>query len=115
MSRRLGETKPLYYSDLSVYSLLMQLERSPELMSFQHETLGKLLGSESAGELVHTLEAYFEHHGNLSKAAEALYVHRNTLIYRMGRIAEITDLDLDNPENRLALQLALRIHRMTHK
>jgi purine catabolism regulator len=41
-----------------------------------------------------------------------LYVHRNTLIYRMDRIAAITHLDLDQPEDRLALQLALRIHRM---
>jgi len=115
MARRLGERKPLYYSDLSVYRLLMQMEHSPELTSFQEETLGPLLLSESDRELIHTLEAYFANNGNLSKTAEALFIHRNTLIYRMGRIAAITDLDLDNPENRLALQLALRIYRMTGK
>ena len=115
MARRLGERKPLYYSDLSVYRLLMQMERSPELMSFQDETLGPLLLSDSDRELIHTLEVYFANNGNLSKTAEALFIHRNTLIYRMGRIAAITDLDLDNPENRLALQLALRIYRMIGK
>jgi len=112
MARRLGERSPLYFPDLSIYRLLLQLEHSPELVAFQEETLGPLLAHESADELISTLEAYFTHNGNLSQAAEALYIHRNTLVYRLERIASITDLDLDNPETRLALQLALHIHRM---
>lgn len=115
MARRLGEPKPLYYSDLSVYRLLFQLEHSPELIAFQEETLGPLLSLEGANELINTLEAYFEHNGNLSQTAEALYIHRNTLIYRMDRIATITSLELDKPENRLAMQLALRIFRMLER
>ena len=87
-------------------------QQTEALAAFEEETLGALLEHEGAAELIHTLEVYFEHHGNLSQTAEALYVHRNTLIYRMDRIAAITHLDLDQPEDRLALQLALRIHRM---
>jgi purine catabolism regulator len=94
------------------YRLLFQIEHSPELIAFQEETLGPLLAHEGATELIHTLETYFSHNGNLSQTAEALFIHRNTLIYRMERIASITGLDLDNPENRLAIQLALRIFRM---
>jgi purine catabolism regulator len=113
MARRLGERKPLYYADLSVYRLLLQMEHSPELIAFQEETLGPLLAYEGGSELLQTLEVFFEYNGNLSQAAEALFVHRNTLIYRLERIARITDLDLSKQENRLAIQLALRIHRMT--
>lgn len=112
MARRLGERKPLCYADLSVYRLLLQLENSPELIAFQEETLGPLLAHEGANELIQTIEAFFENNGNLSQAAEALFIHRNTLIYRMERIARITQLDLSKQENRLAIQLALRIHRM---
>jgi purine catabolism regulator len=112
MARRLGESSPLVYADLSVYRLLFQLEHSPELIAFQEEILGPLLSHDGAPELIHTLEAYFEHNGNLSQTAEALFIHRNTLLYRMERIAAITHLNLDNPENRLAIQLALRIYRM---
>jgi purine catabolism regulator len=112
MARRLAERKPLYFPDLSVYRLLMQIEHNPELVAFQEETLGALLAYDGGLELIHTLEAYFEHNGNLSQTAEALYVHRNTLIYRMERIAEITGLDLDRPDTRLAVQLALYISRM---
>lgn len=113
MARRLDENQPLYYSDLSVYRLLLQIEHSPELIAFQDEILGSLLACEGVDELVHTLEAFFAHNGNLSQTAEALFIHRNTLIYRLERIGAITNLNLDKPENRLAVQLALHILRMT--
>jgi len=112
MARRLGEKRPYYFPDLSVYRLLFQIEYNPELMTFQEETLGPLLAHEGGDELVHTLEAYFAHNGNLSQTAEALFIHRNTLVYRMERIAEISGLDLNRSETRLAVQLALHIHRM---
>lgn len=112
LARRLGKQIPLYFPDLSVYRLLFQLEHSPEIITFQEETLGRLLEHEGANELIHTLETYFEFNGNLSQAAEALFMHRNTLIYRIERIEAITNSNLDNPEERLALQLALRIFRM---
>ena len=112
MARRFGERRALYFPDLSVYRLLLQLEHDPELMAFQEEILGPLLAYEGGRELINTLEAYFEHNGNLTQTAEALFVHRNTLIYRMERIAKITNLDLDKPETRLTVQLALHIYRM---
>jgi purine catabolism regulator len=112
MARRFGERRALYFPDLSVYRLLLQLEHNPELMAFQEEILGPLLAYEGGRELINTLEAYFEHNGNLTQTAEALFVHRNTLIYRMERIAKITSLDLDKPETRLTVQLALHIYRM---
>jgi purine catabolism regulator len=37
-------------------------------------------------------------------------LHRNSLIYRLNRISEISDVDLDDPETRFALQLALKLH-----
>jgi purine catabolism regulator len=113
MARRLGNPTPLYFPDLSVYRLLLQIEHNPELMAFQEAILGPLLAYEGGEEFIRTLEAFFNNNGNLSQTAESLFIHRNTLLYRMERIAEISGLDLDNPETRLAVQLALRIHRMT--
>jgi purine catabolism regulator len=112
MARRLQDRRPRYFPDLSVYRLLVQLEHHPDLHAFKNEILGSLLDYEGGGDLITTLNVFFEHNGNLSQAAEALFVHRNTLIYRMERIAEITGLDLDNTDTRLAVQLALHIHRM---
>lgn len=112
MARRLQVRKPQYFPDLSVDRLLLQLEHHPDLKAFQEEILGLLLAYEGGGDLIKTLEVYFEHNGTVSQAAEALFVHRNTLVYRMERIAEITGLDLENTETRLAVQLALRIYHI---
>ena len=114
MARKLRRDQPLYYAELSVYRLLMQLEHNPELIAFKNRVLGPLLAQEGSGELIHTLEVYFENNANLSQAAEALFIHRNTLTYRLERVAEICSIDMNNPETRLAAQLALRIHKMTH-
>jgi purine catabolism regulator len=112
---RLGETEPLYFPDLSIYRLLLLIEPHPELDLFKEEVLGSLLSYDGGEELIATLEAYFRNSGNLSKTSEELFVHRNTLSYRMERIAEITGLDLTNPDTALAVQIALRIHRMRDK
>lgn len=115
-ARRVGESGPLYFGDLSVHRLLFQLEGHPELAAFCKETLGALIDYDQAhnSSLIQTLAAYFAHHGNLSQTAEALYIHRNTLQYRMERIAEISGFDLDNPETRLAVQLALKAYRLLY-
>lgn len=113
MATRLGKDKPMYYPDLSVHRLLMLLENNPELEVFQNDTLGLLLSQGSKKKFIETLEAYYEHKGNLSQTAEALFIHRNTLSYRLERITEISGLDLNNHDTALAIQLALKIYRMT--
>jgi len=106
-------TTPLAIWEMGVYRLLSLLADSPELRKFYYETLGELAGNSMANaEFITTLEAFFEEHGNLTRTAKRLHVHRNTLLYRMERIREISGLDLDNPETRLAVHLALRIRRI---
>ena len=112
MARRFQEDKVLYFPDLSVYRLLFQFEHNPALIAFQEEILGPLLAHEGGQELLHTLETYFEHNGSLTQASEALFIHRNTLSYRLERISEIAGLDLEKPETRLAVELALHIFRI---
>ncbi len=41
-----------------------------------------------------------------------LYVHRNTLMYRLKRIEDLTGASLDDPETRFNLQLALKMHHV---
>ena len=114
MAARLREQKPLYFGDLSVYRLLFQLEGNPELEAFCREALGPLLHYEGGGDLLETLEAYCERLGNLSQTAEKLFIHRNSLLYRMERISQIAGLDMTNPDTRLAVHLALKVRKMLH-
>jgi purine catabolism regulator len=104
---------PLAFREMGVYRLLSLLAGSPELVRFYHETLGELTEeTPQNAEFITTLDAFFEEHGNLTRTAKRLHIHRNTLLYRMDRIKEISGLDLENPETRLAVHLALRIRRI---
>lgn len=64
------------------------------------------------GDLLHTLETYLDSGNALAEASAALNVHRNTLLYRLRRIEELTGLDLKNPANRLNLHIALKSFRI---
>jgi sugar diacid utilization regulator len=62
--------------------------------------------------LLQTLEIYLRCGGNMARAAEHLYVHRNTLIQRLTRIRELLGFDPLEPESWLALHLAIELHRL---
>jgi purine catabolism regulator len=111
---RLQTDTPLYIGDLGVYQLILSLSDREKLIDFCDRTLGTLIkyDTNQNGELIKTLEAYFACHGNLSQTADMLIVHRNTLLYRMNRINDIAKIDLERPETRLALHLALTIRRL---
>jgi len=117
IAHELGDAeKTTFYGDLKLYQLLLALkERNLDHMrSFYQETLGPLVDHDNRkqSDLVRTLTGFFEANGNLAKAAQDLDVHRNTLVYRLERISELTDLDLNDADNRLILHLSLKIQRV---
>lgn len=61
-------------------------------------------------DFVKTLDIWLNSMGDISKAAELLHVHANTLRYRLRRLAEIAEMDLSDSEVRFAAQLILRIN-----
>ena len=105
-----------FYGDLKLYQLLLALkERNLEnLNQFYRDALGPLAEHDSRkqSDLIRTLSGFFEANGNLAKASQALDVHRNTLVYRLERISELTKLNMDDSDNRLILHLALKIQRV---
>ena len=105
-----------YYGDLKLYQLLLALrERNlAHLQRFYEDALGPLVAHDQRkqSDLIRTLSGFFAANGNLAKAAQELDVHRNTLVYRLERIADLTELDLDDSDNRLILHLALKTQRV---
>lgn len=113
--RLFGSGQTAAFADLGAYRLLAQLQGTTELQSFQEETLGELMDydEKSGSQLLSTLDAFFAANGNLSKTAEILFVHRNTLMYRLKRIEDLSAVSLDDPETRFDLQLALKMYHVT--
>jgi purine catabolism regulator len=100
------------FDDLGVYRLIYAAEGLPELRSFHSETLDSLItyDREHSADLIRTLDAFFRANASPKEAANLLGVHRNTVLYRLDRIVEITGLDLDSADVRLRLQFALHVH-----
>ena len=66
----------------------------------------------AGGGLLDTLDAFFAANGVLESAARALYVHPNTVRYRLKRIADVTGFSPLEPRDAYALRLALTIGRL---
>jgi purine catabolism regulator len=83
------------------------------LVDYSRRHLGPLVEHDAArkGSLVPTLRAYLET-GEQQEAAKRLRVHPNTLRYRLDRIREISGVDLEDPETRLNLAVALRVQAL---
>jgi sugar diacid utilization regulator len=98
------------FDQLGVYRILDTGENRPEIVAFVREWLGRLLDYDEHKntDLVQTLSQYLECGGHYDETASALVIHRSTLRYRLGRIREITDLDLNDVESRLNLHMATR-------
>jgi purine catabolism regulator len=106
-----GPGSTTHYAELGPYQLLIELRGSPALARFRARTLAPLVEHDrrTNGELLRTLDAYLSVGCSPTAAAERLHLHRNGLLYRLQRIREILPVNLDDPERRLALHLALRI------
>ncbi len=59
--------------------------------------------------LLETLKAFFDNNLSISKTAQVIYVHRNTLLYRLRRVKEITGLDPKKFDDAVQLRLALKM------
>ena len=102
------------FDELGIFKILCQDFLTEELEDFYNTTLKPLVDydNKKSTELVKTLEAYFEYNGNLTRMSESLYTHYNTILYRINRINQITGMDLDDPNDRLNLEIALKIREL---
>ena len=103
-----------HYDDLGVYRILCEFDKETELKNYYEDTIARLdaYDKEHKAELVKTLIAYFDNDCSLQKAADQLFVHYNTMRYRIERINEVTGLDVLNSNDRLNLQIGLKIGQL---
>lgn len=101
------------YSELGIYRLFFKIDDSEELKNMYMESLGDLIeyDNKNGTDLLDTLEVYLMQGRNLRRTSEELYIHRNTLKYRISRIREILDIDLEEVNECFNLRLAFKIKR----
>ena len=109
----IGENRIKDIDDALLQYCLMLLKKNTSI-GLRHPALKTLkeYDDDNGTRLFETLEVFLLCERNYAKAAAALFVHRNTLLYRMERIGEITKLNLDSPEVRLYLLMSFRFEQM---
>lgn len=102
------------FADVQTASLLLRLA---DVAAEDGEVLAGPLDSlldydaEHRSGIVETVAAYLDAFGDVAAGAAALHIHPNTFRYRLRRAAELSGLDLADPEERLGVLLQLRLRR----
>jgi len=93
---------------------LLRLIPYDDLKNYYNFALSGFTGSKTEEEssLLETLSVYLETHCQISETAKRLFVHRNTVVYRIEKCEEILGKSLKDSETTLQIRLALRIRRL---
>lgn len=102
-----------YYEQLGLYQLFYDINNKTLLENFVHNILYSLIAYDKKynTNLIQTLEVYLNKNCNLNQTAETLFIHRNTIKYRLQRIEEITNTSLNDAFTRLNFFNAILIKK----
>lgn len=97
------------YADLTAIRIFDEIKDKRVLRSIERQVLGKLLDNKDDAELLRTLEAYFNTECNAKETAAVLFIHENTMRYRLRKIENLLGRDLRRHNDVFELELAIRI------
>ncbi len=103
-----AEKSVVAYSTLGIGRLIYQLPINL-CRIFIDEIFGDNLPLNFDDETLTTINKFFDNNLNVSETSRQLFVHRNTLVYRIEKIQKITGLDLRNFEDALTFKIALMV------
>ena len=104
------------FEELGILHWLYQLSPEQQMQNSYIKHIDTLADYDAARktELVKTLETYLDHGGSLVETAEALFLHRNSLLHRVNRIEQLCQVNLRDPHHRLNLHAAVKSY-LLHK
>jgi len=103
------------YETLGIGRLIYQLPMSLCRM-FVNEVLHGISAESFDEETLTTVDKFFENNLNVSETSRQLYIHRNTLVYRLDKLQKMTGLDLRNFDDAIIFKITLMVSKyMKHK
>lgn len=110
------EEKIYFFNDFYFDSFLVDSISKEQGKKFYTHYLNTLLSydQDNNTSFTPTLKAYLAHHLNIATTSRALFIHRNTLLYRIEKIKGLLPVDLEQEKNTFALQLALKLYELHH-
>jgi carbohydrate diacid regulator len=102
------EREVVAYSELGIGRLIYQLPL-PLCKMFIREIFGGKSPDDFDEETLTTIDKFFENNLNVSETSRQLFIHRNTLVYRLDKLQKSTDLDLRVFEDAITFKIALMV------
>ncbi len=104
----------VFYSELGSYRLLSMVADTQEASRFIDEYLGPLIkyDEKNGTSYLETLEMVLRCNWNMKETASQLYIHYNSMKYRARKICGILGMDPGEKDERLNVELALRLYRL---
>ena len=102
------------FEEYGMYVMIRNVSRNENVMRYCHPAFLTLMGydDEHEGSLLDTLEEFLRSGQSIKDTAENLYMHRNTVIYRLKKIEELTAVDLRDPETSFNLRFSFAIRKI---
>lgn len=100
------------YKDLGLYKIALIINDKDEMNSFVNDSIGDILKYDKINNsnLEQVLRTYLKNNGSVKDTAEELFVHRNTVNYKIKKIDKILNVDLSDYESICNIIVALKIH-----
>ena len=98
----------LSYNELGIGRLIYQLPVNLCRM-FLHEIFGDYDPGQIDQETLATIQTFFDNNLNVSETSRQLFIHRNTLVYRMEKLQKATGLDIRTFEDAMTFRIALMV------
>lgn len=106
----------MLYTELGIYKFLDGIKDNASVKEFYKEYIDKICRHDELHntDFMETLINIVQNGWNLKLASDTMYLHYNTIKYRYKKIEEISGLDLDRTEEKLSMELAVKIYLMNH-
>ena len=101
----------IFYSDMGIYKLLMGIEDKEIMTEYYERTVEPLIlyDEKNQSDLATVLRTYLKHNGSVKETADELYLHRNTINYKLSRVESLLDIDLSSLDSRLQLSIGFML------
>jgi DNA-binding PucR family transcriptional regulator len=106
--------KTTYYNEIGIYSLLLSINDHTLLKKYYQDTMGSLIKYDNMNktELLITLQVFLNENSNITNATERLFIHRNTLNYRLQKIEEILGCSVKSLQISTSFDMAFKIGKI---
>ncbi len=100
------------YKDARLFQMIYVLRQHPNIVAMSERALVSLMeyDRKKNSSLLDTFRCYVQNNQNTAKTAQMLYLHRQTLLYRLKKIEALTGISLSNHEEVLFLEVCIKIY-----